>query len=129
MGENIYNTKADKRYRNLGIILTLIMLCCFVLIIIAFIMGYEWVKSQKDIVTSFSQLGLNSIIISLVLYSCAIIFLGSPKYTFFPMINSIKIKLLGFLFMYYFGVFLQTLAYFIFGLPIAFLLIETTGLT
>lgn len=108
---------------RIGKILITIFFICFVLITIAFIMGYDWVKKQEEIVTYLSQITLQSIILAIVLYFMAAVILGSPKYVLFS-----KINLFQFLVLYYFGTFIQTLAYFILGLPIAAFVIEKTPL-
>lgn len=129
MRENKYNTKADKLYRKIAYLLITIMLACFVLIIVAFIKGYNWVMNQEKIIISLGEIFLESSLIAFILYLMSVLVLGSPKYVFFSFINNNYIKLIIYLPWYYVGIFLQSLAYFILGLPVAFIIIQLSWLS
>ncbi|WP_156028938.1 hypothetical protein [Sporosarcina sp. D27] len=84
---------------------------------------------QEEIVTDLSEITLVSIPSACVLYIIAALFLGSPKYVFFSSIKFNKLNFILFLCLYYLGAFVQTLAYFIIGLPTTALIIEKTLLS
>lgn len=129
MEDSIFNTKADKRFKITGWILIMLVLISFILIIIAFIKGADWVTKQAQIATFLSEIAFQSLSLSIFLYIIATFILGSPKYIFYSVSKNTKFKIFIFSCLYYFGTFIQTLAYFIIGLPVAFLLIEKTPLT
>lgn len=128
MGNDSFNTEADKRYKSIGNLLITVTIISFVCLLFAFIMGFDWVTEQVNVAAFVSEIALQSVFLAIFLIILAAFILGTPKYLFLSVSNE-KVKLNLYLYFYYFGTFIQTLSYFIIGLPIAALLIEKTFFT